>query len=94
MCHKTGLSDFHLMTSTVMRKNFPNIKRGIVNNRSYNNFSNEYYRKCLFNELKSETFVNSDRQFEKFCDMSIKLLNKHAPIKKPQSNALCYKRSF
>ena len=82
------------MTSTVMRKNFPNIKRGIVNNRSYNNFSNEYYRKCLFNELKSETFVNSDRQFEKFCDMSIKLLNKHAPIKKLQSNALCYKRSF
>ena len=64
-----------------MRKNFPNIKLGIVNYRSYNNFSNEYYRKCLFNELKRETFVNNDRGFEKFCDMSIKLLNKHAPIK-------------
>ena len=35
----------------------------------------------FFNELKRETFVNNDRGFEKFCDMSIKLLNKHAPIK-------------
>ena len=35
----------------------------------------------MFNELKRETFVNNDRGFEKFCDMSVKLLNKHAPIK-------------
>ena len=69
------------MTLTVMRKNFKKIKPRIINYRSYNNFSNEYYRKCLFNELKRETFVNNDRGFEKFRDMSIKLLNKHAPIK-------------
>ena len=37
--------------------------------------------KVFFNELKRETFVSNDRGFEKFCDMSIKLLNKHAPIK-------------
>ena len=78
---ETGLSDFHLMTLTVMRKNFKKTKPRIINYRSYNNFSNEYYRKCLFNELKRETFVNNDRGFEKFRDMSIKLLNKHAPIK-------------
>ena len=53
-----------------------------VNYRSYNNFSNEYYRKCLFNELKRETFLNNDQGFKKFCDMSIKLLDMHAPIKK------------
>ena len=35
----------------------------------------------MFNELKRKTFVNNDRGFEKFHDMSIKLLNKHAPIK-------------
>ena len=78
---ETGLSDFHLMTLTVMGKNFKKIKPRIINYRSYNNFSNEYYRKCLFNEFKRETFVNNDRGFEKFRDMSIKLLNKHAPIK-------------
>ena len=38
--------------------------------------------KVFFNELIRETFVINDRGFEKFCDMSIKLLNKHAPIKK------------
>ena len=78
---ETGLSDFHLTTLTVMRKKFKKIKPRIINCRSYNNFSNEYCRKCFFNELKRETFVNNDRGFEKFCDMSIKLLNKHAPIK-------------
>ena len=78
---ETGPSNFHLMTLTVMRKFFKKIKPRIINYRSYNNFSNEYYRKCLFNELKRETFVNNDRGFEKFCDMSITLLNKHAPIK-------------
>ena len=69
---ETGLSDFHVMTLTVR----------IINYRSYNNFSNEYYGKCLFNELKRKTFVNNDRRFEKFCDMRIKFLNKRAPIKK------------
>ena len=85
---ETGLSDFHLMTLTVMRKNFKKTKPRIINYRSYNNFSNEYYRKCLFNELKRETFVNNDRGFEKFCDMSIKLLKKHAPIKKNTKEAI------
>ena len=36
----------------------------------------------MFNELKRENFVNNDRGSKKFCDMSIKLLNKHASIKK------------
>ena len=57
---ETGLSDFHLMTWTVMRKKFKEIKPRFMNYRPYNNFSNEYYRKYLFNELKRETFVNTD----------------------------------
>ena len=81
-----------------MRKNFTKNKPRIIHYRLYDNFSNEYYRKCLLNELKRETFDNNDRGFEKFCDMTIKLLNKHASIRKKylkrQSNSLCYKRSF
>ena len=69
---ETGLSDFHLMTLTTMRKNFKKTKPRIINYWSYKNFSNDYYRKCLFNELKREAFVNNDRGFEKFCDISIK----------------------
>ena len=36
----------------------------------------------MFNELKREIIVNNCRGFEKFCDMSIQLLNKYGPIKK------------
>ena len=62
---ETGLSDYHLMSLTIMRKKFKKIKPRITNYRSYNNFSNEYHRKFLFNELKKETFVNNDRGFKK-----------------------------
>ena len=37
--------------------------------------------KWIDNELKRETFVNNGRGFEKFYDMGIKSLNKHAPLK-------------
>ena len=77
---QTWLSDFHLMTLTVMKKNFKNIKARIINYRLYNNFLNEYYRKCSFNEFKREILANNGSGFQKFCDMSIKPLNKHAPI--------------
>ena len=70
------------MILTVMRKKFKKIKPRIINCRSYNNVSNECYRKCLFNKLKKEAFVNKDRGFEIFRDVSIKLLNRHAPIKR------------
>ena len=64
------------------KKKIKKIKPRIINYRSYDNFSNEYYRKFVNNQIKRETFVNNGRGFEKFCDMSIELLNKHAPIKK------------
>ena len=32
--------------------------------------------------LKGEIFVNNDRRFENIYDVSIKVLNKHTPIKK------------
>ena len=35
----------------------------------------------MFNGLKRDTFVNNGQGFEKFPDMSIKVLNKHAAIK-------------
>ena len=80
-------------------KNFKKIKPKIINYRSHNKFSNEYYKKYLFNELKRKTFVKNDQGFEKFCDMTIILLNKHAPpikrnTKEAIRDALCYKRSL
>ena len=79
---ETGLSYFHLMTLAAMRKSFKKLQPRIINYRFYKNFSNEKFKSCLLNELRKEDFVNNDKGFEKFCNISMKVLNKHAPGKK------------
>ena len=63
---ETGLSDFHLMTLTVMRKSFKKLKPRVINYRSYKNFSKEVFRESLLRKLFQQTFVNNDYGFEKF----------------------------
>ena len=65
-----------------MRKSFKKLQPRIINYRSYQNSSNEKFKSCLLNELRKEDFVNNDKGFEKFCNISMKVLNKHAPRKK------------
>ena len=48
---ETGLSDFHLITLTVMRKSFKKYQPKTISYRSYKNFSNEKYREMLINNL-------------------------------------------
>ena len=74
---ETGLSDFHLMTLTVMKKSFQHLR---INYRSYKNFSNEAFR-YLLEKLSKEVLVNNDDRFQRFCDINLKVLNKHAPQK-------------
>ena len=57
---ETGLSDFHLMTVTVMRKTFKKMRPRVINYRSYRDFSNETFRVSLINNLSNEVFVNND----------------------------------
>ena len=61
---ETGLSDFHLMTLTVMRKSFKKLKARVINYRSYKHFSNEVFRESLLGKLSQQTFVNNDYGFE------------------------------
>ena len=63
---ETRLSDFHLMTMTVMRKTFKKLIPRIISYRSYKDFSNETFRDCLVNNLSNEIFSNNDNEFEKF----------------------------
>ena len=44
---ETGLSDFHLMTVTVMRKTFKKVRPRIINYKSFKHFSNEAFRISL-----------------------------------------------
>ena len=57
---ETGLSDFHLMTVTVMKKSFRKFHPRLINYRSYKNFSNEAFRECLLEKLSKEIFRSND----------------------------------
>ena len=79
---ETGLSDFHLMTVTVMRKNFKKIRPGVINYRCYRDFTNEPFRVSLINKLSSEVFVNNDDGLVKVCKTVMDILNSFALTKK------------
>ena len=79
---ETGLSDFHLMTLTVMKKSFKKFQPRIINCRSYKHFSNDTFRKDLIDKLSNEELVINDDGLKRFCELSINILNKHAPRKK------------
>ena len=44
---ETGLSDFHLLTLTIMRKTFKKQRPRIINYRPFKHFSNEEFRKLF-----------------------------------------------
>ena len=77
-----GLSDLHLMTLTVMKKSFKKFQPRIINYRSYKRFSNDTLRKDLIDKLSIEKFVINDDGLKIFCELSVNVLNKHAPRKK------------
>ena len=79
---ETGLSDFHLMTLTVMKKSFKKFQPRIINCRSYKLFSNGTFRKDLIDKMSNEGFVINDDGLKRFCELSVNVLNKHAPRKK------------
>ena len=68
---ETGLSVFRLITLTVLRKvykKFQSIKRN--------------FRENILHNLSKVNLVNNADDFQTFCDIGFKTLNKHAPYKK------------
>ena len=61
-----------------MRKIFKKLKARTINYRSYKHFSNEAYRESLLHELSIEVSVNNDDGLQRFCDININILNRHA----------------
>ena len=52
---EAGLSDFHLMTLTVIRKSSKKLKPRVINYSSYKHFSNEVFRESLLGKLSQQT---------------------------------------
>ena len=78
---ETGLSDFHLMKLTIMRKTFKKQRPRFIDYRSFKHFANEEFRKSLIDKLSNQIYVNNDDGFNWFCKISIDTLNSFAPIK-------------
>ena len=77
---ETGLSDFHKLTLTVLKTQFPRLKPNIVNYRDYKGFVNDYFRSELLQEISS-----SGTALTNFKGLQYTLqrgLDKHAPLKK------------
>ena len=53
---KMGLSDFHLMILTVMKKYFRKLQLRYINYWSYEDFYNEGFRKDLIRKVASQVF--------------------------------------
>ena len=57
---ETVLSDFHLITSTVVRNSFEKIRPRIINYRCFKQISNEAFRETLPNNLSGEEFLHNN----------------------------------
>ena len=72
-----GLSDYHKMVVTVLRKTFQRAQPKVVSYRDYKNFDNELFKSSLqnvLNEIDTPDYI-------KFEEVFIETLNKHAPVK-------------
>ena len=80
-CDRNEFVDFHLITLTVMRKEYRKFQPIIISYRSYKHFSSEKFRKNLSDNLSKVNLVNDVDGFQKFCDIVLETLNKHVPCK-------------
>ena len=69
---ETGLSDFHMMTLTAMKKSSQKYRPRIIKFRDYRHFQNNAFREDLLSELVNFNIEISDEGFTEFL---------HAPCK-------------
>ena len=74
----TGLSDFHKMTATVMKTTFEKQKPKIIMYRDFSKFSKETFT----SELKNCLDDKGINEYNKFEEVFLSVLDKHAPHKK------------
>ena len=75
-----GCSDFHKMAVTVMKTKFAKLQPKEVTYRNYKGFDENLFKKDLRNELSK--IGQSGHDYDCFEDVFLKVLEKHAPLKK------------
>ena len=72
----SGLSDFHKMILTILKSTFPKAKPKQIVYRKFKNFDLKNFK----NEIRTK--MQSIDKYETFEEKFLKVLNKHAPLKK------------
>ena len=81
---ETGLSDFHQIVLTVLKKTYQKAGPPVLNYGDYKNFSEQTFKQDLREEL--EIIKSSDINYDSIQHCFEKVIDKHAPMNKP----LCY----
>ena len=76
---ETALSDYHKMIYTILKLDIKKKDPLLINYRSYKHFDDLAFRTDLKNELQS---LEINWTYDDFEDVFMKVLNKHAPMKK------------
>ena len=84
---KTGLSNFHKMTLTVLKSSFGKQKRRVLNCYNYNFFNDTLLRNQVLNKLRNSNMQLSNRDLKHFKETCLSFLNTTAPLKSRFINA-------
>ena len=78
---ETGLSNFHRMTISILKKHFRKLPPKVIGCRDFKNFENEKFMNSLQSALINQ---NGDcvKNPDLFFNICHEVLNKHAPRKK------------
>ena len=78
---EAGLSDYHKLVTTVMKKHFPKSKPSIITYRSYKKFDNKKFMENLNAEIITQSNYLEKDGIDAFSSICREVLNKHAPQK-------------
>ena len=79
---ETGLSDFNIMTVSVMKMHYRKLPPKIINYRDYKKFSNENFLNSVKEVLSNKNPNEENGGIDFFFSTYSNVLNKHAPCKK------------
>ena len=77
---KTGRSDFHKLTLTILKIQLPRLKASIVNYRDYKGFVNDYFPSELLQKVNRSDSDLTNIEVLRYTLQGA--LDKHAPLKK------------
>ena len=78
---KSGLSDFHKMTLTVLKISFAKLKPTVLNYRNYKFFNNTIFRNLTLNKQRNSNLQISNKGLKHFIETCLSLVSTIAPLK-------------